>query len=269
MQPPRPTLCSAVLKKIFKVTLVSVILSMMVTAAILYAMGETGGMFLGLQLAIICPSLIMPPATYLFYRQALQLEAAHNELRDVHQRLFDVHLKLQSAHSDLEHKASHDQMTGLANRDFFLDRLSAMRRLSDHGYLMMIDADNFKRINDTYGHDAGDRALLAIGKAISQTVRTGDFGARIGGEEFAVILHGVDSADASVVAERIRACVEQTEIVTAEGETLKVTVSIGATAFGAHRHNDEIMRAADAMLYKAKNSGRNRVCVEPFMARAA
>ena len=259
----------AVIKKIVKLTLFAIALSVPITAVIMYANGSSAGMPLALAIAVLCPVLVAPPVIYLFHRQGLALAAAHADLRIAHQQLFEIHLKLQNSHKELKHKASHDAMTGLANRETFLTRLSALRRKSDVGYLLMIDADNFKLINDEHGHDAGDRVLLAVAQSISSSIRTDDFAARIGGEEFAIILQGTSQEDATVVAERVRASVEQISVATAEGVKLRVTVSIGGSAFGKSRRCDQIMRAADLMLYQAKNSGRNQVCLQFINVRAA
>jgi len=264
-----PNITRAMIRKIAFLTAGSVLLSLLITGSIMYLVGATGAMGLALLIAGSCPLLVTPPATFLFYRQTLELEAAHQALGEAHRDLFEVHDKLKAAHRNLEHRANHDTMTGLANRDAFLVRLSETRRLADQSFLLMIDADRFKQINDIYGHDAGDRALLAVAKAIAESIRTTDFAARIGGEEFAVILRDTSREDAVTVAERVRANVEQMSITTADGMQLKVTVSIGGAAFGVQLRTKEIMRAADLKLYEAKRSGRNLVCIDTQAIRAA
>ncbi|MBC7283234.1 MAG: GGDEF domain-containing protein [Hoeflea sp.] len=257
-------------KKLFLLTAGSVVLSLLVTATIMYLIGTgSGGMQVALSIAAFCPLLVTPPATFVFYRQTLELEAAHEALGEAHKNLFAIHAELKAAHKNLEHRANHDGMTGLANRDAFLQHLSSIKQSSGGGYLLMIDADRFKQINDVYGHDAGDRALLAVAEAISGSIRTVDFSARIGGEEFAIILGGATSEDASIIAERVRANVEKMTITTAEGAQLSVTVSIGGVAFGPQSRTKDVMRAADARLYDAKHKGRNLVCIDGRAARAA
>lgn len=264
-----PTISRAMIKKIALLTTGSVVISLLITGTIMFLVGATGAMVLALSIAGFCPLAVTPLATYVFYRQTLELEAAHKALGQAHQSLFEIHVKLQAAHRDLEHRANHDTMTGLANRDAFLERLSEVKRASDQGFLLMIDADRFKQINDDYGHDAGDRALLAVANAISQSIRVTDFGARIGGEEFAIILRGADREDAVMVAERVRFNVEQMSFTTAEGEQLRVTVSIGGAPFDSQSRSKEIMRAADRLLYTAKRNGRNLVLIGSEMTRAA
>lgn len=264
-----PTISRAMIKKMTLLTAGSVVLSLLVTAIVMYLVGATGAMGLALAIAGFCPLLVTPPATYVFYRQTLELEVAHRALHEAHRNLFEVHAKLKAAHKNLEHRANHDSLTGLANREAFLDRLSEFKRMSGEGYLLMIDADRFKQINDEYGHDAGDRALLGIANAISGSIRGTDFGARIGGEEFAIVLRGADSEEALMIAERVRSNVEQMSITTAEDNSLSVTVSIGCAAFGPQSRSKEILRAADSQLYEAKRTGRNLVCIDRTVARPA
>jgi diguanylate cyclase (GGDEF)-like protein len=149
------------------------------------------------------------------------------------------------------HLAFRDPVTGLWNRRALDDRLAA---LADAGRplppTVMVDIDHFKRVNDLYGHEAGDRVLAAVAKAISENVRECDFAARYGGDEFAVLLHGASQKVAHHVAERVRTAV-------ADSLELPVTVSIGiAEATGDRRLT---LLAADRALYEAKRAGRNCV----------
>jgi diguanylate cyclase (GGDEF)-like protein len=147
--------------------------------------------------------------------------------------------------------ALRDPMTGLWNRRALDDRLAA---LADAGQpvppTVMVDIDHFKRVNDLHGHDAGDRVLAAVAKAISDNVRECDFAARYGGDEFAVLLHGASQEVARHVAERVRTAV-------AGSLELPVTVSIGIAEQTGDRRLT--LLAADRALYEAKRAGRNRV----------
>lgn len=264
-----PTVSRTMIKSILVLTIASIVVSLVVTGFIMWMAGRTEALPLALSIAGLCPLAVTPVGTYVIFRQTLKLEAAHNSLTEAHHSLFEVHARLKAAHMDLEHRVSHDSMTGLANRDAFLERLSEAKRLSGQGFLLMIDADRFKQINDDYGHDAGDRALVAVADAISRSIRATDFGARIGGEEFAVILCGAGREDAGIIAERVRVNVENTSFITAEGKQLSVTVSIGGASFGPQSRSKEIMRVADSQLYEAKRSGRNLVCIGNEDTRAA
>ena len=130
---------------------------------------------------------------------------------------------------------------------------------------LFIDVDSFKRINDTYGHQTGDRALAAVAACVRQQVRLGDTVARYGGEEFAALLQG-DRADAQTVAERVRAAVEKLALLDDDGERIALTVSIGVAArtvsgspADALALGRAMMDEADRAMYQAKHNGRNRV----------
>lgn len=159
--------------------------------------------------------------------------------------------------------ANSDPLTGVGNRRFFLDvgKKEYFRavRYSNPISLVMLDVDHFKRINDTYGHDIGDIALKALAKVCMNTLRDCDVLARIGGEEFAIILPGCDLAGSTALAERLRKNVETNSIDTPKG-TIAYTVSMGVTQMQPEDDDIETMlNRADTGLYEAKESGRNRV----------
>jgi len=269
-------LLRAMAGNIVVITAVSALLSIMITATIIYLSGRLDIMPLGLSIAVTCCVLVTPPVTFLFQKQALLLEEAHVQLQEIHgelagahKQLSRLHDKLHDAYREMERRASRDGMTGLANREAFFRALSTMPRKHDRGYLLMIDADRFKRINDEYGHDAGDHVIRAIAEAISRSIRAEDVGARIGGEEFAVILRDAELDEANLVAERIRTQIEGHRTRTAEGRQLAVTVSIGGAPVDMRSTQEQVMRLADKQLYKAKNHGRNMVCITSEAARAA
>ncbi|MEP7281511.1 MAG: GGDEF domain-containing protein [Rubrivivax sp.] len=168
--------------------------------------------------------------------------------------------------------SSRDPLTGSANRRSFevaltreIDRVA---RSGEPALLLLLDIDLFKRVNDAHGHAAGDRAIKAVADALSDCVRPMDLVARIGGEEFAVVLPNCAPAFGEAVAERVRRQVEQTEIEFAPGRTLSVTVSVGgafAPQWVRSRAHLWIERA-DQQLYRAKSAGRNCVCLEPTVS---
>jgi diguanylate cyclase (GGDEF)-like protein len=128
----------------------------------------------------------------------------------------------------------------------------------------MLDIDHFKAVNDTHGHGAGDQVIRAVARVVEQTVRPMDLVARVGGEEFAIILPNCPPAFGQTVAERIRRKVEQREVVIALNEILKVTISLGG-AFAPQwvRSSAPLwIERADQQLYRAKHEGRNRACLE-------
>jgi diguanylate cyclase (GGDEF)-like protein len=152
-----------------------------------------------------------------------------------------------------------DPLTGLLNRRYIEERLAEeinrAGRSSDPLSFLMLDVDEFKSYNDRFGHPAGDQALRIVGAILKETVRGADVAARYGGEEFSVLLPETSSTEAKVIAERIRARVEQTVF-----PDRKVTISIGiATLSETIRTAEELISAADKALYSAKGKGRNNV----------
>lgn len=165
---------------------------------------------------------------------------------------------------ELNDQANVDGLTGLYNRRWLnntLERLLVRMHKDDQSLcLLMVDADHFKRYNDTHGHLGGDHALKAIGDVLKTTVRPFDCATRYGGEEFLILLPNTRLADANTVAERIRSGVEKWKIVSPDGTPLPgVTVSIGLAISDADSTAASLIGAADAQLYRAKNDGRNCV----------
>ena len=175
---------------------------------------------------------------------------------------------LQCVVEGLVELATRDGLTGLANRRTFEGALACeaarIARGGEPALLLLLDIDNFKRINDTHGHAAGDAVLKAVARAIADQVRPMDMVARIGGEEFGVILPGCAVPFAHSAAERIREGVAQACTVTSDGVRLQATVSIGGAFAGDVLRADPVLwcARADHQLYQAKNEGRDRACIE-------
>ena len=163
------------------------------------------------------------------------------------------------AYLRLEALSQTDELTGLANRRHFmtlLDREIARHQRDGRDFsLAMLDIDHFKNINDTFGHEAGDRVLCAIARCLIETLRTYDGVGRIGGEEFAILMPGCDSASAYAACSRILHALSSREI-EIDGGSVRVTASIG---FCHASEGLPLMDAADKRLYIAKESGRNRI----------
>ena len=162
--------------------------------------------------------------------------------------------------TDLE--IGRDVLTQLFNRRFLptiMKREIDLYRRKGTGFcVLMLDIDFFKRVNDQYGHDAGDRVLQNIAGLLLNQVRVSDFVFRYGGEEFLIVLAEVDATQAEVVAEKIRSRVEAAEIPLSDARTIKVTLSIGIATFGGHPDYQHMVDRADKALYTAKHAGRNR-----------
>ena len=161
-----------------------------------------------------------------------------------------------------------DPLTGLGNRRHFRAvqerTIDGVARSGDPALLLMLDIDHFKKVNDTYGHQAGDRVLQAIGKSIASCVRPMDTVARYGGEEFSVVLPNCHSSFGSTVAERIRATVEALVIPISPNVSISVTVSVGGAYAPEWVRSTASLwtERADVQLYRAKTEGRNRVCID-------
>jgi diguanylate cyclase (GGDEF)-like protein len=166
------------------------------------------------------------------------------------------------AEAALAHQAMHDQLTGLPNRALFLDRLGlALERSRRSGAplaVLFLDFDNFKEINDTRGHAAGDRVLSILGGRLSGLLRPMDTVARFGGDEFTFLFEGITSErEVVLIAERI--CQAASRSIEVEGVPLTVTVSVGIAMVGDPTVSpDTIIREADAAMYRAKDRGRAR-----------
>ena len=170
-----------------------------------------------------------------------------------------------------------DPLTGLANRRHFQNvmgrEIDVATRSGEPALLLMLDIDHFKKINDTYGHQAGDLVIQAIGRCLSGCVRPMDTVARYGGEEFAVILPSCHGSFGETVAERIREAVESLPITISPHSSVKVTISIGGAYTPEWVRSTKALwtERADSQLYRAKSQGRNCVCIDqpPMMAVSA
>jgi diguanylate cyclase (GGDEF)-like protein len=162
--------------------------------------------------------------------------------------------------SRLEDDAGHDALTGLINRRAFIDILeAAIHRSTRHRTrlgLAFIDLDGFKQINDLYGHIAGDQLLLAVSARLTQTIRKGDIVARMGGDEFVVLVEPDQNEGSEILAQRLTEAFRQPFQIA--GKSLAVTMSIGLAFAPEHAREAELLiRCADMAMYRVKNTGRN------------
>jgi diguanylate cyclase (GGDEF)-like protein len=167
---------------------------------------------------------------------------------------------LHEAQEQLYHQASHDSLTGLANRMLFMDRVQlALARRTGNAAVVYVDLDDFKPVNDTLGHEAGDRVLCVTADRLRASLRPADTPARLGGDEFAVLLTDIEPAGVRVVAERIlRAFAEPFELA---GREHAIRASIGIAIGEAGTDAAELMRNADAAMYVRKHGDKQGLSV--------
>jgi two-component system cell cycle response regulator len=160
--------------------------------------------------------------------------------------------------------ALRDGLTNTFNRRYFLDRLNGEMRFSvRHGKplaLLFVDIDHFKKVNDTYGHQAGDEVLAGVARVMMTTLRAEDVLARYGGEEFAIICREIEVAGAEALARRLCTGIAG-KTFEHRGQVIPVTVSVGAAVDRSIDNPQALIAAADAAMYEAKRTGRNRVCL--------
>ncbi len=190
--------------------------------------------------------------------------ATQDELGQLANTLNQMAARLEQNQAELRYSATMDGLTAVYNRQEFNRLLQAeLERSQRYGHacsLIMIDIDHFKKLNDTYGHPAGDEALRCFASLIKQQIRPADQIARYGGEEFSIILPETSISDAFRLAERLRQAIATHTIQITQWQTVRITSSIGIAVFPNDAESDTaLISAADQALYIAKRSGRNRV----------
>lgn len=219
-----------------------------------------------------CRRIALDQPPRLIPAHALRLELALQLLQQAGAMLPDAEpytqVWLQGIVDALCDLSSKDALTGLVNRRSFemaLDReLDRVARSGEPALLLVLDIDHFKAINDNHGHAAGDQVIRAVARAIGQMVRPMDTVARIGGEEFAIILPNCPTTYGVTVAERIRERVESLTVEVGQGAPLTTTISIGGAFAPQWVRSSALLwtERADRQLYRAKAEGRNRACLE-------
>jgi diguanylate cyclase (GGDEF)-like protein len=173
-------------------------------------------------------------------------------------------------HRTVEQQALVDGLTGLANRRLCAaaleKELARAQRFGEPLALVLTDIDDFKRINDRWGHPTGDEVLKVFAKALRESVREIDLAGRWGGEEFALLLPGTDLEGGRELAERVRRKLVRKKFLAPDGERIRVTASFGVAAFPNAASQDQLVAASDGALYEAKRTGKNRVAVAASLA---
>ncbi|MAP26411.1 MULTISPECIES: GGDEF domain-containing protein [unclassified Methylophaga] len=210
----------------------------------------------------LIPKALAIPSNDEFRNKNAALQQAQRELLESNQLL---ERRVLERTKELERLTTTDPLTGVMNRRGLIDNLTAetdrAERYHHHLSLLMVDMDHFKDVNDKFGHLSGDAVLIEVANILSDTCRTSDFLGRYGGEEFLLLLPETGTEEASQLAERIRAAIEQHRFCQDDGVDISLTCSIGVTEFRVNQTQTSLLQSVDRMLYSAKESGRNRVVV--------
>ncbi|KHK65656.1 MULTISPECIES: sensor domain-containing diguanylate cyclase [Pseudomonas] len=201
----------------------------------------------------------------------LPLRSPDNRINHICLVIYDVtdvatnRHQIQAANAQLQLLSSTDRLTGLYNRGHWEGSLKAAyarhQRYGNALSLVMLDIDHFKQVNDTYGHQAGDKVIEQVAALLHEHVRESDVAGRYGGEEFGVVLSDTDKAGARIFAERLRQAVEQLWV-QYNGQDIRFTISLGVADLSAPANDHaELIARADQALYTSKKTGRNRVTV--------
>jgi diguanylate cyclase (GGDEF)-like protein len=198
-------------------------------------------------------------------RQFDDLTSLNNDLHSLQRTLAKKNAELERLYAEVQRLAITDTLTGLLNRrgafDLATRDIERAKRFAEPICGLMFDLDHFKSFNDTYGHAVGDEVLQEVAVRCKIELRQIDIIGRYGGEEFAVFLPGTDIEGAAVIGERLRAAINSEPFITSKGP-LTVSISLGAAlATEEIRTPEELLEVADTALYKAKESGRNCVCI--------
>jgi phosphoserine phosphatase RsbU/P len=201
----------------------------------------------------------------LYRRLGVLNQSLERKVEERTAELTSTNERLTILNRELEQISITDGLTQVYNRRYFMERLrQEVKRVSRYGppaSLLMLDIDHFKKVNDTYGHQAGDVVLSNVAGLVRDTLRETDLFARYGGEEFVLLATGTEQAGAFILAERLRKLIEDA-VFTHGGSRIAVTISIGIGVWEASIKEDfeELIRRADSALYRAKEQGRNRYC---------
>ena len=220
---------------VFVTSALSVVLSVLVTLLI------KGGEFSASAIltSIIVPLCVAPAVSFWGFLQAYKIEQLNTQL---------------------SYLVNHDALTNLRSRSYFFEQAKS-DKTPGSAITLMIDADHFKNVNDTFGHDIGDEALRHFSNLIRKNCRETDTVARLGGEEFGVYMPNTDLSTAQIIAERIRTEIFRTPL-RVGGREVQLSVSIGLARRLDNEGFTDVFKRADNALYRAKANGRNRVCLE-------
>ncbi len=202
-----------------------------------------------------------------WFRRSWQITIALVLLLTVAMLFAKTYLQLLGQREELKSLAMSDSLTGVTNHRYFFEilreHIQSFQKNKNPLSVLMLDIDHFKSINDTWEHAMGDQVLRSFTQIIATTLREPHVLSRIGGEEFAIILPDTDAHRADIIATRIKESIEHSDTLSAEGDLVRVTTSIGVTSLlDTDNGPKEVIARADRALYMAKHAGRNRICVQ-------
>jgi len=238
------------IRSVAVITIISILLSVALTLLFRYCLHLVGinlETAMGLLVAITVPLIVAPSVSWVMVALILEIHKLEEEMRVL---------------------ATYDSLTGLLSRRAFLEQANYLCRFTERkklGFSILVtDLDNFKMINDQYGHAAGDRVLESFGKIVDHTSRKSDLSGRIagrmGGEEFAFLLPDTNSENAWIFAERLHKNIRET-IIEGYSAPIHYTISIGLAFFSQTVDIDRALAMADKALYSAKKNGRNQTVI--------
>jgi diguanylate cyclase (GGDEF)-like protein len=199
---------------------------------------------------------------YLNIDYTKELEALNKRIEETNFNLVMRNQELLDLQSKFKELAMHDELTGLYTRRYIIQRIKSMLPGAKRHHLscciVVMDVDYFKKVNDTYGHAAGDDVLRTVAFVVKNELRQDDIVARYGGEEFLILLPMTDIHAAQYLVERLRQLIESQKFMF-ESELISITASFGLTAMAPHDNAEQMIDRADKALFMAKNAGRNRI----------
>jgi len=230
------------------ITLFSIIASVLITRGI-FLWFHRPLPWLGIIVSIIAPLIIAPCSTW---------------------TIVDLLIKIQTLETEMRQLATYDSLTSLFNRHTFISSLQSLlnlRKLAQSELaILYIDIDHFKKINDSFGHDIGDKVIISFANVLRNSVRKTDIISRFGGEEFVIALPDTNLQESLIVSEKIRQNT-MNNLIYIDSQIIQYTVSIGV-AIANNKNNAEIkelLKNADTALYQAKGTGRNKICLANAM----
>lgn len=218
------------------------------------------------ELSLLCVPLMAQNGIYglLYLEVGLKFDENQQLLITAFAELTALALANVRLRENLRYQSIRDPLTGLYNRryleDFLFKQLHQAERTKASFAILMLDLDHFKKINDTFGHDAGDLVLKELGQILNNDIRLGDIAARYGGEEFVLLLYDIDAQAAKMKAENLRSAISNLQVKYGAQPVGQITASIGISVYPDDAKSPaEVIEAADKALYQAKNKGRNKV----------